>query len=157
MATFADGLTLAQLPGLVGVMLGPTGPVTLTQERIDRFAKVTDDFQWIHTDPNRAATGPFGGTVAHGFLTLSLLSRLLGELIDVRDAPTALNYGLNRVRFPRPARAGSVVRATAEILDAHQDSRGLMLEARVVMTADDNPKPVCVAESVTFYPAGELT
>lgn len=156
MATFADGLTLAQLPGLVGVVLGPTAPVLLTQERIDAFARVTDDFQWIHTDQKRAAAGPYGGTVAHGFLSLSLLSRFFGELVDVRDAPVALNYGLNRVRFPAAARAGSAVRATAEVVDVQAEPRGVMLTARIVMIADGGSRPVCVADSVTLYPGGEL-
>lgn len=156
MATSADVRWLADLPGMVGRLLGPGSGVEVTQERIDGFARDTDDFQWIHTDPVRAADGPFGATVAHGFLTLGLLSRFVGELLEVADAPAALNYGLDRVRFPSPLLSGSVLRATMEVLDVLQQARGVLLTARVTMTADGADHPACVAESLTLYPGGRL-
>lgn len=157
MATSVESYRLGDLPGLIGVQLGPTRPVLISQERIDGFARDTEDFQWIHTDPERAARGPFGEAVAHGFLTLAFLSRFLGELIDVIDAPAAVNYGLDRVRFPAPLPAGSLLAATAEILDVHEDPRGVVLSARVTMTAVGGGRPACVAESVTLYPGGALS
>ena len=156
MATSAESFRLAALPGLVGRTLGPGSAVLVTQERIDGFARDTDDFQWIHTDSARAADGPFGGTVAHGFLTLALLSRFIGELLDVTDAPAAVNYGLDRVRFPSPLPSGSAVRATVEVLEAAEQERGVLLTARVTMTADGAERPACVAESLTLYPGGRL-
>jgi acyl dehydratase len=147
---------LAELPALIGQRLGPTEPVVVTQERIDSFARETGDCQWIHTDPQRASDGIFGGTVAHGFLTLAFLSRFLHELIEVRDAPTAINYGLDRVRFPSPLPSGSSLRATAIVLGVRQDQRGVLLTARVTMAAVGADKPACVAESITLYPGGLL-
>lgn len=151
MATSAKGVRLAELPALVGQTLGPTEPLVVTQERIDAFARETDDFQWIHTDPQRASAGMFRGTVAHGFLTLAFLSRFLRELIEVRDAPAAINYGLDRVRFPSPLASGSSLHATAMVLEVRQDQRGVLLATRVTMAAASADKPVCVADSLTLY------
>lgn len=156
MATSAEGIRLAELPALIGQTLGPTAPVVVTQGRIDGFARETGDFQWIHTDPRRASAGIFGGTVAHGFLTLAFLSRFLHELIEVRDAPAAVNYGLNRVRFPSPLPSGSSLQATAAVLEVRQDQRGVLLTTRVTMAAAGAEKPACVAESLTLYPGGLL-
>ncbi len=156
MATSGDSWALRELPKLVGTVLGPTHAVLLSQERIDAFARVTEDFQWIHTDPVRAALGHYGGTVAHGFLTLALRSRFFNELIHVRDAPAAVNYGLDQVRFPAPVPAGAAVRATVEVLGLRAEQRGVLLTTQVVMTADSGPKPACVATCVTLYPGGEL-
>jgi acyl dehydratase len=157
MATSAEEVRLAELPDLIGQSLGPTEPLAVTQERIEGFARETDDFQWIHTDPQRASAGVFGGTIAHGFLTLAFLSRFLHELIEVLDAPAAINYGLDRVRFPSPLPSGSSLQATAIVLDVRQDQRGVLLTARVTMTAVGADKPACVADSLTLYPGGLLT
>lgn len=156
MATSADSIRVADLPDLVNIELGPTQPVMVSQDRIDGFARDTDDFQWIHTEPVRAAAGPFGACIAQGFLTLALLSKFLHELIDVRDATAAINYGLNRVRFPSPVAVGDPLSATVRVIDVRQDPRGVLLTATVVMTAEGAQKPACVAESLTLYPDGQL-
>lgn len=147
-------VALAELPGLVGRTLGPSEPIPVTQERIDAFAEATLDPQWIHVDPVRAAAGPFGRTIAHGFLTLSLLSKVVGDLLVVEDAGMAINYGLNRVRFPAPVPVGSLVRGTMEILEVVPGAEYTMMTARVAFTADEAEKPSCVAESITRYVPG---
>lgn len=134
-----------------GAMLGPTSPVTLTQDRIDRFADVTCDRQWVHTDLERAAAGPFGAAIAHGFLTLALLSHVVDSLIVVPDAAGAINYGLDRVRFPSPVRAGSRVSATVEIRDVRRDAGRVLVTSRVTMTVVGESKPCCVADALTLY------
>ncbi|WP_167133090.1 MaoC family dehydratase [Paramicrobacterium chengjingii] len=156
MATSAKQICVEDLPALVNIELGPTKPVLVSQDRIDGFARDTDDFQWIHTDPVRAAAGPFGSCIAQGFLTLALVSKFLHELIDVQDATAAINYGLNRVRFPSPIAAGDPLSATARVIDVRQNPRGVLLMATVVMTVEGAQKPACVAESLTLYPDGKL-
>jgi acyl dehydratase len=126
-----------------GTRLGPSDWVEVGQERIDEFARATDDFQSIHVDPEAAAAGPFGTTVAHGFLTLSLLVPMLYEVMPPHDGVT-VNYGVNRVRFPAPLPSGSRIRATFETL-AVEDGR-VTLAATVEREGGD--KPVCVAELV---------
>ena len=141
---------LLTLPGKV---LGPSAWREIGQDRIDTFATAADDHQWIHVDPRRAASGPFGGTVAHGFLTLSLLIPLWTELLDVPDVTTKLVYGLNRVRFPSPVRSGSSVRATATIADVHEvPGAGREIVADFVIETAGGTKPACVAQAVfRFY------
>ena len=141
------------LLSLTGRVLGPGAWRSVGQDRIDTFAAAADDDQWIHVDPVRAASGPFGGTVAHGFLTLSLLIPLWTELLDVPDVTTKLVYGLNRVRFPSPVRSGSSVRATATIVDVHEvPGDGREIVADFVIEATGGTKPACVAQAVfRFY------
>ncbi len=131
----------------VGSTLGPTGWVEIGQDRIDAFAAATDDPQWIHTDPVRAAAGPFGTTIAHGYLTLSLLPALLGEVLET-GARLAVNYGLNRVRFPAPVPVGSRVRARFEVLAADELAEGVQLTVVATVEREGGEKPVCVAEAV---------
>jgi acyl dehydratase len=131
-----------------GDEFGPSSWVEVSQSRIDAFAEATGDQQWIHVDRERAAAGPFGTTIAHGYLTLSLLSAMSFEVVPAGEGGMAVNYGLNRVRFPAPVPAGSRVRATFRV-DAVEDFDG---GSQVTMTAtverEGGSKPVCVAELV---------
>jgi acyl dehydratase len=141
------------LLALTGQVLGPSSWREIGQDRIDTFAAATDDHQWIHVDPQRAASGPFGGTVAHGFLTLSLLIPLWTELLDVPDVTTKIVYGLNRVRFPSPVRSGASVRATVTIAGVQEvPGNGREIVADFVIEARGGTKPACVAQPVfRFY------
>jgi acyl dehydratase len=124
--------------------------LTVTQERIDRFAEATDDRQWIHVDPARAkAESPFGGTVAHGFLTLSLLPRLAADTLQLPPARLVVNYGLNRVRFPAPVRAGQRIRARFSPSAIEDVPGGVQLTWTVTIEAEGSDKPACVAETVS--------
>jgi acyl dehydratase len=138
---------LDALRALVGTELGRSRWFEIDQDRIATFADATDDHQWIHIDPERAAReSPFGGTVAHGFLTLSLLPSMLSDVLAMVDAKLVVNYGLNKVRFPAPVPAGSRVRA-AIVLAAVEDERGSsQLTLDVTVEREGGTKPVCVAE-----------
>jgi len=153
MATSAEpGRRLDELAGLVGEVLGPSSGILVDQARIAAFAEATEDRQWIHLDAERAARSPYGTTIAHGFLTLSLLSRFSYELVPVRDAGAAVNYGLDRVRFPAPVRSGDVVRATAELLEVEESEARTRVRCRYTMTTDRDPStPCCVADAVTVF------
>lgn len=146
-------VTVSELPTLVGRQLGPSLAIPITQERIDAFAEATLDAQWIHVDVKRAITGPFGGTIAHGFLTLSLLSHVVDELLLVQDAAMAINYGLNRVRFPAILRSGSDVRGTVAVLSVAPGDGYTNVTSRVSFAADGQDIPCCVAEIVTRFVA----
>jgi acyl dehydratase len=146
MATVVD--TLADLAPLVGTSLGSSAWVEVDQARIDTFADATDDHQWIHTDPERAADGPFGTTIAHGYLTLSLLIPLWSELLEVREVRTKVNYGLGKVRFPAPVPVGSKVRATATLAALDPVPGGVQLTIDAVIERDGADKPVCVAQPI---------
>lgn len=147
----ATTIQLDELDTLVGTTLGPTSWHAMDQEDVNAFAEVTGDHQWIHTDPERAAQGPFGGTIAHGFFTLSLAPVLTWELLQVEGTGMQVNYGLNKVRFPAPVPTGTAVRGSA-VLDAVTDIEG---GKQGVMTLtierDGGTKPVCVAELVFRY------
>jgi acyl dehydratase len=151
MATSAEPWPLATLATRVGDVLGPSAPVLVDQARIDAFAEATEDRQWIHVDPQRAATSPFGGAVAHGFLTLSLLSHFMDELVAVSGTQMAINYGLDRVRFAAPVPAGSSVRASVTILKVEPKADRVMMWASMTMTVDGAERPSCIAETVTLY------
>ena len=140
---------MSVLRDLVGVELGPTGWLEVTQERIDAFAAATDDPQWIHTDPARAAEGPFGGTIAHGFLTLSLCVPMLYEVLPPGDA-MAVNYGTNRVRFPAPVPSGSRIRARFRVLEVEDVELGSRATLEAVVEREGADRPVCVAELVVL-------
>ena len=143
--------SLDELPSLVGTEFGVTEWTKVTQEQVDKFADATGDHQWIHTDPERASSGPFGGTVAHGFLTLSLTPKAVADVLQIGDMQAALNYGLNKVRFPAPVPVGSNVRAAVGIASAQQKPSGIEVVFNVRFESDMATKPVCVAESLVLY------
>jgi acyl dehydratase len=131
--------------------LGHSTWLEIEQKRVDTFADATDDHQWIHVDPERAATGPFGGAIAHGYLTLSLLIPLWSELLTVEGVTMAVNYGLNKVRFPAPVPVGSRVRAMFEVLSVEPVDGGKQITMTATVERDTGEKPVCVAEIVFRY------
>lgn len=131
-----------------GLELGPSRWFELSQERIDAFADVTEDHQWIHVDPARAAEGPFGTTIAHGYLTLSLLVPIAYELMPIEDARLAVNYGVDRVRFPAPVPAGSRVRGGLRIAVVEEAAGGVRVGVTGTVEREGGEKPVCVAELV---------
>jgi len=133
-----------------GDTYGPSTWIDVTQERIDGFAEVTGDHQWIHVDPERAKDGPFGTTIAHGYLTLSLLPVASYEVVP-RQGGMGINYGLNRVRFPAPVPVGSRVRATFEVLGVEEQDWGGQATMQATVEREGGDKPVCVAEIVFRY------
>lgn len=133
-----------------GQHLGHSPWVRVTQEQVNLFADATDDHQWIHVDPERAANGPFGATIAHGFLSLSLLPSFLRQIYTVQGLRMGVNYGLNKVRFPAPVKVGAKLRAGAELVSAEPTERGLLSTIKVTVEAKDVPAPVCVAEFLTL-------
>ena len=141
--------TLASLQQRVGEQLAVGEWLTVDQAMIDKFADATGDHQWIHIDRERAAKGPFGTTVAHGFLTLSLLPKLAESALKVDDVRMGVNYGLNRVRFPAPVPSGSRIRAHLKLLSYDPLDGGAQLVMEVTMERDGSDKPVCVAETVS--------
>jgi acyl dehydratase len=141
--------TLDDLRAAVGTELGVSDWIRIDQRQVDEFASATGDHQWIHTDPERAARGPFGGTIAHGFLTLSLLPVICEGLIQVGGVRMGVNYGTNKVRFPAPVPVGSRVRGRVELLEITDIPGGVQLVARVTVEREGGDKPVCVAESVS--------
>jgi acyl dehydratase len=144
--------TLVDLTPLVGAELGVSDWLDITQERIDTFADATGDHQWIHVDPARAKDGPFGTTIAHGYLTLSLIIPLWTQLLDVREVRNKLNYGLNKVRFPSPVPVGSKVRVRASLASVEEVPGGVQLTLDAVVACDGSEKPACVAQPVfRFY------
>lgn len=140
---------LDELPALVGQLLGRSDWMLVDQARIDRFAQATGDHQWIHVDAQRAAAGPFGTTVAHGYLTLSLLPALAASAFGVSDSRMGVNYGLNRVRFPAPVPAGSLLRGHFRLVACEALDNGLQISTEVTVERQGSDKPVCVAESVS--------
>jgi acyl dehydratase len=139
---------LAELQALVGASLGTSDWLDIDQARIDKFAAVTGDDQWIHVDPTRAAAGMFGTTVAHGFLTLSLLPFFGRSAFKVGGVRMTVNYGLNRVRFPAPVPVGSRLRAHYKLLSFDPIEGGVQVVTEVTVEREGHAKPVCVAESV---------
>ncbi len=142
---------LDELRAAVGSHLGYSDWHEVTQQQVDLFADATGDHQWIHVDPERAKSGPFGGTVAHGYLTLSLLPMLASEVYRVDGLKLAVNYGSDKVRFPAPVPVGSRVRAGVEILGLAPGSLGFTCRAKAVVEIDGTPKPACVAETLTVF------
>ncbi|WP_213571466.1 MaoC family dehydratase [Rhodococcus sp. USK13] len=145
--------SIDELVPAVGTELGTSDWLMVDQERVDTFADATGDHQWIHVDPQRAAEGPFGGTIAHGYLTLSLLPPLLRQVYRVEGGSMTVNYGLNRVRFSSPLRVGSRIRGTARLASATSVSNGLavQVELEVTIEVEGVEKPACVATSVIRY------
>ncbi|MFV8165627.1 MaoC family dehydratase [Mycobacterium sp. 134] len=134
-----------------GSELGPTEWLEITQERVNLFADATDDHQWIHVDPEKAAGGPFGGTIAHGLLTLSLLPHFTHQLYRVDNIAMAINYGYNKVRFITPVRVGSKVRASAAIADVAQLEGAVQATMTVTVEIEGSDKPAAVAESIVRF------
>jgi acyl dehydratase len=141
--------TLAQLPTLVGQQIGPSNWVEVSQQRVNTFADATGDQQWIHVDVERAlAESPFGGPIGHGYLTLSLLIPMWSEILTVTDAAMAVNYGLNKVRFPAPVPVGARLRLTATLKLVEPVTGGLQVTAAATIERHGSDKPVCIAEPV---------
>ena len=134
-----------------GAELGPTDWLEVTQDRVNLFADATDDHQWIHVDPERAANGPFGGTIAHGLLTLSLLPHFTHQLYTVDNIAMAINYGYNKVRFITPVRVGAKVRARAQIDKVDQLDGAVQATVTVTVEIDGSDKPAAVAESIVRF------
>ena len=140
---------LTDLQGLVGQEVGVSDWITVGQDRIDLFAQATGDHQWIHIDPERAAKGPFGTTIAHGFLTLSLLPEMGASAFRVLDVRMGVNYGLGKVRFPAPVPSGSRLRGHFRLTKYDPLEGGAQLTVEVSMEREGSDKPVCVAESLS--------
>jgi acyl dehydratase len=139
---------LSELEALVGQNVGTSEWITVSQERINLFAEATGDHQWIHLDAERAAKGPFGTTIAHGFLTLSLLPEMGASAMEVRDTRMGVNYGLGKVRFPAPVPSGSRLRGHFKLTKFEPLEGGAQLTMEVTMEREGSEKPVCVAESL---------
>ena len=141
------------LKELVGQHLGYSDYVEVTQEQVNLFADATGDHQWIHVDPERAKQGPFGGPIAHGYLTLSLAPVLMSELWNFEDVAMGINYGLNRVRFPAPVPVGSKVRVRGVLKEVDEIPNGVQMVVECTFEREGGDKPVCVAETLArVYP-----
>lgn len=142
---------LSEFAAAQGTQLGPTEWLEVDQDRVNLFADATEDHQWIHVDPERAATGPFGGTIAHGLLTLSLLPYFTHQLYTVEDIAMAINYGYNKVRFITPVRVGAKIRARAEITDVTQLDGAVQATVATTVEIEGSDKPAAVAESIVRF------
>jgi acyl dehydratase len=148
MAKFAN---IEEVKGAVGQHLGYGEWLEITQDRIDKFADATDDHQWIHVDPEAAANGPFGKTIAHGYLTLSLASHFLFQCIEVEGISMGLNYGVNKVRFPAPVPVGSRIRGGCELVEVTDVPGGVQSVVRVTIEIEGGEKPAAVIDTVSRY------
>lgn len=146
--------TPADLPTHVGDLLGPTDWISVEQDRIVQFADATGDHQWIHVDVERAnAESPFGGPIAHGYLTLALANLFLPQLLVVDEFSMGVNVGLEKVRFPTPVPAGARIRATGEVVSAAEAGEGVQVVVRITIEVEGSTKPACVADTVSrFFP-----
>jgi acyl dehydratase len=151
MSTVVNGLD--EITALAGTDLGRTGWMEVTQERVNTFADATGDHQWIHVDAARAAAGPFGGTIVHGYLTLSAVIPLFDELLEVTGISMAINYGLNKVRFPAPVPVGAKIRLAAVIagVESVGDGQAVQVTADFTVEVDGGAKPACVAQAIYRY------
>jgi len=145
---FADVETLLAAEGRD---LGCTDWISISQERVNLFADATDDHQWIHVDPARAATGPFGACIAHGYLTLALVNRFLPELIRGDNLKMGVNVGCDRIRFPAPVRVGSRIRGRGEVLKVERIGEAVQSTVRVSIEIEGNDRPGCVADTISRY------
>jgi len=136
----------------VGQGLGTTDWMKITQQQVDMFADATGDHQWINTESARAANGPFNGTIAHGYLTLSLAPVVIGQVLQIRELTAALNFGLDRVRFPAPVRVDSQIRATVTVMRAEQKTSGVEAVFTLTYEIDGEKRPACVADVIVLYP-----
>ncbi|MBO4269598.1 MaoC family dehydratase [Microbispora triticiradicis] len=147
MTTTAHGL--GEITALAGKDLGHSGWMEITQDRVNTFADATGDHQWIHVDPERAAKGPFGAPIAHGYLTLSLVIPLFGELLDIQGVTMSVNYGLEKVRFPSPVRVGARIRLAATVVSVQEvPGNGVQMLLDFTVEVEGSTKPACVARAV---------
>lgn len=144
-----DGID--QVHAAVGRHLGYSEWLEVTQERVDLFADATGDHQWIHVDPERAKDGPFGGPIAHGYLTMSLSNYFLPQVVDVRGFSAGVNYGANKVRFPAPVLVGSRVRAGVELVEVDEVTGGIQTTMRITIEVEGSDKPACVIEALSRF------
>ncbi len=135
----------------VGQHLGHSDWLEITQERIDQFAEATGDHQWIHVDPKRAKNGPFGATIAHGYLTQSLVNLFLPQIVEVRGISMGVNYGADRLRFPAPVPVGSRIRGSAELLQVDEVKGGVQAVIRVTVEIEGGERPACVIDTISRY------
>ena len=143
------------LIGTEGTQLGPTGWLAIDQARVDGFAEVTEDRQWIHVDVERAKAGPFGGTIAHGYLTMSLVNFFLPQLIEVRGFTHAVNVGADRLRFLNPVRVGAKIRGRGEIVGVEEIKGAVQSVVRVTVEIEGEDKPACVVDTISrSFPEG---
>jgi len=147
--TAFDGIDAVR--AAAGTHLGSSDWLEITQDRIDQFADATGDHQWIHVDPVRAAAGPFGCTIAHGYLTLALINHFLPQVVTVENVTMGVNYGVDRVRFPAPVPVGSRLRAGVELTDVRDIPGGIQTTMRVTVEIEGNAKPACVADALSRY------
>ena len=140
-----------ELRAAAGREAGPTDWITVEQSRVDEFADATDDHQWIHVEPARAASGPFGTTIAHGYLTLSLVNFFLPDLVRVEGAKMGVNYGTNKVRFPAAVKVGARIRGRAQVLEATDVPGGVQIVVRVTIEIEDGERPACVADTISRF------
>ena len=146
--------TPAELSNLVGTESVGEEWLTIDQGRIDAFAGATGDFQWIHVEPARAASGPFGATIAHGYLTLSLLPLLTEGLLEVGGARMTVNYGLDRVRFLQPVLVGSRLRARSEVMSVSESSQGYRVGLQVTIEIEGSDRPALIADTIVLFVTG---
>ena len=137
--------------GQEGALLGPTDWLSIDQDRVNGFAEVTGDHQWIHVDPDKAKDGPFGGTIAHGYLTMSLANFFLPDLIEVRGFSHAVNVGADRLRFLSPVKVGSRIRAAGEIITVEEIKGAVQSVVRVTIEIEGSEKPACVIDTISRY------
>ena len=142
--------TLEELPGLAGQRLGPTDWRPMTQERVNEFADVTEDHNYIHVDPERARESPFGGTIAHGYLSVAMLAPISQELLDVQGA-TGVNYGMDRLRFPAPLPVGAEFRGAGEVLEVSEVRGGMQVKVTLTLEVRDQERPAVVADCLFRY------
>jgi acyl dehydratase len=143
--------SLADFAAAAGEHLGDSDWHEVTQAQVSAFADATGDHQWIHVDPQRAASGPFGKTIAHGYLTLAMLPVLVSEIYRIENLTMAVNYGLDRLRFPSPVPTGSRIRAGATLREVKETSLGLLAYSRVTVQVEGHEKAACVADTVTLF------
>jgi acyl dehydratase len=143
--------TPASLIGCEGTALGPTEWLMIEQDRVDGFADATGDHQWIHVDVDRAKDGPFGGTIAHGYLTMSLVNFFLPQLIEVRGFAHAVNVGADRLRFLAPVRVGARIRGVGEIVSIEEIKGAIQSVVRVTVEIDGSEKPACIVDTISRY------
>lgn len=144
----------SDLLAATGQQLGHTDWIDMEQDRINLFADATGDHQWIHVDPEKAKDGPFGATIAHGYLTLSLANLFLPQLMEVQSVSMGVNYGCDRVRFPAPVPVGSRVRGAGEVISAEDVKGGVQVVVRITVEVEDSDRPACVVDTISrFFPA----
>lgn len=140
-----------ELEAAVGERLGESRWLTIDQQRINLFADATGDHQWIHVDPEKAKDGPFGTTIAHGYLTLSLVNMFLPEIIDVQGISMGVNYGADKLRFPSPVKVGSRVRGVGELIAVENVKGGVQSTVRVTVEIEGSDRPACVVDTISRY------